>query len=348
MIWLTLRQFRLNAVVVYAALLAVAAALLLTGPHLAAVYRQDTQAFLGWISTRGTDRFLYIFGSAAGYVLPALIGAFWGAPMVARELEAGTHRLVWSQTVTRNQWLATKLGVGLLGAVTASGILGLATTWWAHPVDKAVDARTTSDVSSVFEMARLTPTLFASRGIAPIGYAAVAFAAGVLAGALIRRTVPAMAVTLAAYVVLQVLMPTLVRPHLAAPVDSTAKIAPGSIHGIMASGPDAPIERLDVGSAPAGSWVLSNETVDVHGKAVHSFGRWVTDCLGPPQTDPTTTDTPQKAACYQRLASDGYRQHLSYQPARSYWALQWRETGLLLGVAGVLVGACFWRVRRLS
>jgi hypothetical protein len=348
MIWLTWRQLRINAVVVYAALLAVAAGLALTGPHLADVYSQDASTFLDWIATKRLDKFLYVVGSAAGYVLPALIGAFWGAPMVARELEAGTHRLVWSQTVSRNRWLAIKLGLGMLGAMTASGILGLATSWWAHPVDEAVNARTQSDVSSVFEFARLSPTLFASRGIAPIGCAAIAFALGVLAGALIRRTVPAMAVTLAAYVVIQILMPNLVRPHLVAPVESTSKIAAGSIHGIMGRGPDGPIEQLDVGSAPSGSWVLTNETVDAQGKPVHSFGKWVTDCLGPPQTDPTKVDSPEKQACYDRLAGEGYRQHLSYQPAGHYWALQWRETGVLLAGAGLLVGACFWRVRRLS
>ena len=36
---------------------------------------------------------------------------FWGAPLVTRELEAGTHRLVWNQSVTRTRWLATKLGL---------------------------------------------------------------------------------------------------------------------------------------------------------------------------------------------------------------------------------------------
>jgi hypothetical protein len=74
----------------------------------------------------------------------------------------------------------------------------------------------------------------------------------------------------------------------------------------------------------------------------------VTDCLGKPRTDPTQVDTPDKTACYDRLASEGYRQHLSYQPASHYWALQGRETGLLLAASAALVGACFWRVRRLS
>jgi len=348
MTWLTWRQLRLNGAVVLAAVAALVAGLALTGPHLADVYGQGASTFLDWVASQRLDRSLYVVGTAAGFVLPALLGAFWGAPMIARELEAGTHRLVWAQTVSRDRWLATKLGLGMLAAMTAAGVLGLATTWWAHPVDRAVAARTESDVSSVFQLARVAPQLFATRGVAPIGYAAVAFALGVLAGALIKRTVPAMAITLAAYVVLQVVMAMVVRPHLVTPVETTSRIAYGSIHGIMASGPNSPIDALDVGSAPPGAWVLTNATVDAHGAEVHSFGKWLADCLGPPRTDPTQVDTPAKRACYARLDADGYRQHLSYQPAGHYWALQWRETGILLAGAALLSGATFWRVRRLS
>ena len=53
--------------------------------------------------------------------LPALIGLFWGAPLIARELEAGTHRLVWNQSVTRGRWLAVKLGLIGLAAAAATG-----------------------------------------------------------------------------------------------------------------------------------------------------------------------------------------------------------------------------------
>ena len=44
-------------------------------------------------------------------IAPAIVGIFWGAPLIARELETGTHRLVWNQTVTRTGWLATKLAL---------------------------------------------------------------------------------------------------------------------------------------------------------------------------------------------------------------------------------------------
>ncbi len=362
MIWLTWRQLRLGSAVVYAALAAVAVTVAVTGPNLADEYRQSSATFLDWVTAQSKDATVYTVGSLAGYVLPALIGAFWGAPMVARELEAGTHRLVWSQTVTRGQWLAAKLGLGMLAAVSASGVLGLAMTWWAHPIDRAVNASDSSDVSSIFLNPRISPTLFASRGIVPVGYAAIAFVLGVLAGAMIRRTVPAMAVALAAYVVLQIVMPTVVRPHLTAPVDTTTTIAPGSIHGIVghpppggaeknqdAAGPAAAeIDKLDIGSSHPGGWVLADETVDAHGKKVTSFGAWVLDCLGRPRTDPTKVSTPEQQACYDRLAGDGYRHHLSYQPAGDYWALQWRETGLLLAGAAALAGACRWRVRRLA
>ena len=56
--------------------------------------------------------------------------------------------------------------------------------------------------------------MFDARGIVPIGYAAFAFALGVTVGMLVRRTVPAMAITLAVFVAVQVAMPLLVRAHL--------------------------------------------------------------------------------------------------------------------------------------
>ncbi|MFD1049633.1 ABC transporter permease subunit, partial [Kibdelosporangium lantanae] len=66
---------------------------------------------------------IYTVISLVMTVLPGVIGVFWGAPMVARELEAGTHRLVWNQTVTRTRWLATKLVLGGLVAMAVAGVI---------------------------------------------------------------------------------------------------------------------------------------------------------------------------------------------------------------------------------
>jgi hypothetical protein len=347
MIWLTWRQVRLNVAVVYAGLLALVVALVLTGPHLADVYAEDAKTFLDWISLRSSEQTLYTLGMAAGYVVPAVVGAFWGAPLVARELEAGTHRLVWTQSITRSQWLATKLGLGMLGAIAAGAVIGLGMTWWAHPIDRAVNLSASDDISSFFQIPRIAPEIFASRGIAPIGYAALAFALGVVAGALVKRTVPAMAITLAAYVILQIVMPMWVRPHLVAPTEQLTAITSETLHGIRGRGPNGPVDALDVGGQVPGGWVLANRTVDADGNSVHKFPDWVMTCLPTPGTKEVKFGA-REQACFDRLADQGYRQQVTSQPPSHYWALQWRETGLLLGGAALLVGACFWRVRRLS
>ena len=80
---------------------------------------------------------LYIAGLILLYVTPGIIGVFWGAPLVTRELEAGTFRLAWNQGVTRTRWIAVKLAAVGLAAMAVSGLLSLAVTWWASPVDRA-------------------------------------------------------------------------------------------------------------------------------------------------------------------------------------------------------------------
>jgi len=346
MIWLSWRQSRLTVAVLYSALLAFAVALLLTGPQLADAYSHDARTVLTWASAQRSDRTLYNVGIAAGFVVPALIGAFWGAPMVAREVEAGTHRLVWTQSVTRDRWLSAKLGWGLLGALAATATMSLGLTWWAYPIDRAVNGTGAPDEGSLFSVARISPEVFASRGLAPIGYAAFALALGVLAGAVLRRTVPAMAVTLAAYVLLQVFMPSLVRTHLVSPHMTTTPITAETLHGFRGKGPTS-IDELIIEADTPGAWVRSTLTVDGTGKPVRSYPSWVSTCLPPPGKQQGDVGV-REASCFDRLTSAGYGQRSTYVAASQYWTVQWRETGLLLVGAGLLVGACFWRVRRLS
>ena len=137
-----------------------------------------------------TDRNLFQAAIVVVAVAPAIIGVFWGAPLVARELEAGTHRLAWTQSVTRTRWLATKLGVTTLAAAATVGLLTFAVTWWSQPLDGALSS-TQGGLPS-----RITPVTFAMRGVVPVGYAVFAVVLGATLGAVFRRSLPAMAVTL--------------------------------------------------------------------------------------------------------------------------------------------------------
>ena len=181
------------------------------------------------------------------YALPAVVGVFWGAPMVARELEAGTHRLVWTQSITRTRWLATKLGVTGVGAAVV-GLGGLALTWWCAPIDDAV-AQGLSD-PGMLSVPRLWPALFSARGVVPLGMTVLALVIGVTAGLLVRRAVAAMAVTLVVVVGVQILLPSVVQPHLMAPEQLTTTITEESLTeftGRPDPGPDEMVvERMGV------------------------------------------------------------------------------------------------------
>ncbi len=118
-------------------------------------------------------------------LLPAAIGAFWGAPLLGREFETGTTHFAWTQSVSRRSWMLTRLVV--LGSLIAIGALVLGT---------AVDSWLS--VFRGFDVPGAIPSDFSfshMRGTAPVGWWLLGFSIGAASGALLRRTVPAMVVT---------------------------------------------------------------------------------------------------------------------------------------------------------
>ncbi|TDO68287.1 ABC-2 family transporter [Kribbella sp. VKM Ac-2571] len=348
MIWLTWRQFRVQFLVVATVIAAAAVLLAVTGPGLLDDYHRLTGNFIQSLGFERLNPLLYFVGQVLLYAVPPVIGAFWGAPMIARELETGTHRLAWSQSVSRARWLATKVGVTGLSAVAITGLLSLAVTWWADPIDDAINAGQDSNTY----MPRMFPGVFGARGLVPIGYAAFAFALGVAIGLVVRRTLVALAITLAAVILVQILAPTFVRQHLLAPTESYLTVSQDNIRGFGMTGPNGTVKEIEVASGAPAAWKFYDRTVDKAGKPVSSLPDWVVDCAppAPPAGNGKTsfegTVSPKSAACYQRLADEGYRQHLKYFTADRFWALQWREFGFFVLLALALTGFSFWRIRR--
>ena len=255
MIRLTWLQFRTQAVTALAAMAVYAALLVATGPHLASLYAASgisgcqggscmnlVGSFDAQLQSTGIYLALYLVGLGIILFAPALIGLFWGAPLIARELETGTSAIAWNQSVTRTRWLAVKLAVGGLAAMAVTEGLSLMQAWWAAPLGRAASH---GGPSSPFWQGRFTQLIFASHGITPLGYAAFAFALGVTAGALIRRTIPAMALTLAVFAALQVAMPLWIRPHFA-PADHTV---------IATAGGSTPAEQQARAVTPWSWWL---------------------------------------------------------------------------------------------
>ncbi|MFI0784941.1 ABC transporter permease [Streptomyces lydicus] len=136
------------------------------------------------------------------FLLPAMIGLFIGAPLVARELETGTHQLVLTQSVGPLRWLAAKLALPAAFVLTAVSGLSAVFAWlWQVGGD---------EVSGSYWYSTLG---FAALGPVPVAHSLLGLVVGVLAGLLLRRTVASMAVTLAAVAVVQVAFQQL-RPAL--------------------------------------------------------------------------------------------------------------------------------------
>jgi hypothetical protein len=331
MIWLTWRQFRMQAVAGLVVLVAIVAFYAATAPGLA--HLADTTGFRSCSGgcadvTRtfrdqamaGLTGKLYYAAGAILFLAPALIGVFWGAPLIAREFEQGTQRLVWNQSVSRGRWLTFKLAGAGLAAMAVAGLISLAVTRWAADLDRAGDPR-------------IQPLIYATRGIVPIGYAALAFVLGVTVGVLLRRTVPAMAITLVLVVAAQVAAPFALREHLTTPIVTIAPLSGGAIdHLVMHGSGDMEV----YGDAPDDtSWVIRNDTLTVTGEVFRGPVDW-TACG--PQAD--------RSACPRWLDSQHLRQQLSYIPDNRFWSVQWRELGVLAAISLALAAFCGWWIRR--
>jgi hypothetical protein len=357
MTWLAWRQFRAQAITAAGAVAAFAIVLALTRSHMDSLYAASgitgchggactglATKFLVLLTSgggvnvpvlpAGTNAYviLYFLSVLAVLIAPAIIGIFWGAPLVARELETGTCRLAWNQSVTRTRWLAVKLALIGLAAMAVAEAFSLLQGWWAAPIGKAVGL---GGSASIMSEGRFGQFVFPSHGITPLGYAAFGFALGVTVGLLVRRAIPAMAVTLAIFVAVQVITPLWIRPNLIPPHQTIATTQAAQTTVI----PDGGKFALTATSVPGqpGAWITSSGAVYPAGQPAAipaACLRHVVIGGG---------GSPGLVNC---LASHGIRIAMSYQPLNRFWPLQFAETGLFLVLTLALAGLCFYRLDR--
>jgi hypothetical protein len=367
MIWLTWRQFRAQAITAVAALALFAIVLLLTESHMSSLYGSSglttchggacsglASTFLEQLSSgqgvsflpTGANVYVILYFLSVLLILaaPAITGIFWGAPLIARELESGTFRLAWNQSVTRNRWLTVKLALIGVAAMAVSEGFSLIQAWWAAPIGTAVGL---GGDASIFSETRFGWFVFPSHGITPLGYAAFAFVLGVAAGLLIRRPIPAMAVTLATFALAQAVVPLWVRPNLFPTSQMTTTIAAAGASVSLKANPRLALTASIVPGQP-GAWIISSDAVSTTGQPVSAIPAACESAVsqtmgGHRGSSPFSSGSASVNNC---VASQGIRVSESYQPASHYWPLQLSETGFFLVLALALAGYCFWRLNR--
>jgi hypothetical protein len=358
MIRFAFRQFRSSAIAAGIALAVLVIIVVVTGPQLAHLYDTSGIPSCGRYQDCGQlgaafllhDAFLATLLNFVVVVIPAIIGIFFGAPLIARELESGTFRLAWAQGVSRTRWLFSKLAVVGLASTVCAAVMTLAVTWWSSPIDRV----------------NMSPfQTFDSRDLVPIGYAAFAFALGATLGMLIRWVLPAMAATLVGFVGLRLVVYHWVRPRLMSPIELTSGFQVQTSNGPGPAGSGSALSSSD--------WVLSNQTINAAGRVIGTNGT-----IGPngnlglsvapsgqaaipgagichdftiPRTPhPGSTGlipAPAKLAAelHSCISQLHLRELLTYQPGNRYWPFQLYETGIFIAMALLLGGFCLWWIR---
>jgi hypothetical protein len=269
----------------------------------------------------GMDNFL-----SNGVILqavPVLLGAFVGAPVLARELETGTFRFAWTQGFGRWRWTLAKLVLLAILLAAAAGAFSVLVSWYYQPYFAARNQALGLTPQSPFSSG-----LFDLREVAFPVWTLAAFAIGALAGLLIRRVVPAIAATLAVYTGLAFAAGVYLREHYLTPLLTTNLSLPGN------------------------AWILGQWWTRGGTTLSQSTMRQVMDPLfqrlmpAVPQDQVHLYKMPTFLSAEQYLTRHGYTYWTSYQPGSRFWPIQWIEGGWLLALSVLLIAATVWLVRR--
>jgi hypothetical protein len=321
-IWLVWRRNRALLYLVLGVLAAMVVWMLLMGrsfEHSGASYACQQQEFN--CATNGILRneataitFLLLF-------LPCGLGIFFGAPLVAGELEHYTNRLLWTQSISRTKWLVVKWLTLATVLVACVVLLTLVTQWWSGHVSR---------VGLGLGNGRIQPLVFPITGPALPAYTAFAVSLGAFLGAVIRKTSWAIVGLVVAYTAVSVVMVFVIRPSLAPQRFIPAEIV-ASGHGIYYQ-PQVVDWNLGFGFryAPSADEPAGTASADVVANRCQAEDAH--DQLYAPYL-----------AC---LTTHHIQMGTYYQPADHYWQLQWRESALLVGAAILLFAATVWSVRR--
>jgi len=343
MIWLTWRQHRRQALYTAVALVALAAIMLPTGLSMHHSFTgtglASCMASLGTAQiTSGTARVSsdcqalsqqfsnqynsLTFVGILFVILPVFVGIFLGAPLVAREVEHGTHRFVWTQGVSRRHWALVKFA--LLGAVTLvlAAAYALGMSWWFGPLVTNGGGR-------------LGPVSFDVQGVVPIGYTLFAVSLGIFAGSVSRKVLPAMGVTLVGYAAVRVLIETFARPSYLSPLTATI-----------------PVTGDQQFNSASGAWIYAQGVVNGDGKLVLPGG--AVNCGPNLKGNATASGVPSGTnPCGNGLVNQGFgpapfSNWMRYQPGSRFWAFQGIETGIFLALTAILLYLAIRRIRRIA
>jgi uncharacterized membrane protein len=318
MIWVGWRQQRVELLIAAAMLAVIAGVAIPAGIHMASVYTHEGLAACANNTDSATcglavGSFLVRFNGLNllfiwSTIVPALAALLLAAPFVL-DLDNGTYRLYWTQSITRRRWITTKLALSVAASVAVAVCLVALATWSRSPLDHL--------------NGRMSSTAYDTEGIVPIAYALFVLGVAVAIGAVWRRTVPALLVAFGVYVVGRAVMDSWLRQRLLSPVKTTwaaSRNGPNLNHAL----------------------VLNQYVSDKTGRELHSAGGGCFRSSGGLFGKTSVCVNPHAAGAHVYMTA-------LYQPASRFWELQGVEFAVVAGIGVLLIlAAAWWTNRRIA
>lgn len=326
MTWLTIRQYRIHIVAMLVIAVLLALGLVFAADHAARVraeLRIDScvplpnsnlncaELNVEWIQRVGPFNYLFY----ALYVLPALVASYVGGPLFAVEFERATHRLAWTQSISRVRWAAVKFGV-IFVVVLLTG-LALAPFGGGHRV-LMQSGFAGGDVPSPFDT-------FEIEGPALVAYIVFGLAAGALFGAWSRRILTGMFVALLVFGVVRVGVHNLrpmYQPPATAPFPGSVLFQPSTV-------------------VPPDAWLLGVTAIDLEGRPVAQERITALSreyFSSPRQVGPNVNDNTF-------FLEHGVIRQYAFQPADRFWTFQAIEAAIFTALAALCAALTLWRIR---
>ncbi|MCX5411139.1 hypothetical protein [Streptomyces sp. NBC_00059] len=242
-------------------------------------------------------RQIFDYVALALIALPALLSGFVAGPLIARELETGTFRMSWTQSVSPARWLAAKLAVP--AALCLAGTVALSTSLYG--------AQAASD--NPYRSEWYTMYSYATTGTVPAAHILFGVGVGAVVGLLVRRTLPALALSLFVTGVVGVSFASF-----------RARLWPSS----TLTG-----KSLDVSS---NIWWVETGHLTGNGERL------------PQGLCDRAVSEGERTRCFADHDITGH--YLDYHPASHFWPLQLVETGIVLALAALALALAFRVLRR--
>jgi hypothetical protein len=226
------------------------------------------------------------------------------------ELERGTHRLAWTQSLSRGRWALSRIGF-------AAGVAAVVAIVWA------VIAAEWRDAVIQIDMPSFSQNAF---GLAPavlIGYSLFAVALGFCLAVVIRRLVPVLALLVVGFIGIRVFTALYLRERYRDPEEVTVASAFGE----------------ELGPTSDLVWDVDSSWLSRTGERM-SWDEFYQLCS-------TDEATPAGELPYQScIADNGLHFWRSFHPLDRYEQFQAIESALFLGGAAVLFALAYWWLTR--